>query len=109
VTARKPLVPPDLRELIGLMRDLSVALPIPAGGVDSAREAWQAREERRSSRASVLRAYLHSVAVQLELGPQYPHVEADMLTRDCQRSIAAIRQELAKPLGYEPEPGREAE
>jgi hypothetical protein len=108
VTARKPLVPPDLRELIGLMRDLSEVLPIPAGGVDSAREAWQARE-RRSSRASLLRAHLHSAAVQLELGPQYPHVEADMLTRDCQRSIAAIRQELAKPLGYEPEPGREAE
>lgn len=99
MTARKPLVPEELRELLTLMRDLSESLPIPATSADG---AWDARRKRGNRRASVLCTRLHTLAVELEMADKYPSVAAAGLTRYCERTSADIREELARPLGYEP-------
>jgi hypothetical protein len=109
VTGRKPHVPRELAELISLMSALGQPLPLPANGPAgyAPQGSWEAREERELCRESVLGFRLHVLADELERGPQNPAVEAELLAQCCRRQAAAIREELAKPLGYEPRPARE--
>jgi hypothetical protein len=111
VTARKPLVPAELPELLTLMRDLSEPLPVPARGPDGtpAGGAWQARREREIHRDALLGTRLHGLVDQIEVCDQYPSVAAGELARYCERASETIREELARPLGYEPDKEMEAQ
>ncbi len=92
-------VPPELRELLTLMRDLAQPLPMPEKGT----HGWDARHDREISRHSMLSVRLDSLIDQMEIGDQYPSVAAECLSWYCTRTTEAIRRELAKPLGYEAE------
>ena len=104
MTAPKPLVPAELRELLTLMRDIAEPLPLPALGPDglSAAGAWDRRRELEISRDSLVRSRLGSLVSQLAIDDDYPSVAAECLASYCQHSSEAIRQQIAEPLGYDP-------
>ncbi len=90
------LVPPELRELLTLLRDLAQPLPMPVQGGN-----WETRHDREIWRDSLLRTRIDGLVDQLSVGDRYPSVAAECLATYCQRSAEAIRAELARPLGYE--------
>jgi hypothetical protein len=102
----KPAVPPELAELIGLLAKLTKVLPAPASrdGAPFVRsEDWEQRDETEDRRQMVLR----SCVISLNLAVAYPGVAPD-LAELCARLSARVRDELATPLGYQPdveEPG----
>jgi hypothetical protein len=110
VTARKPLVPAELRELLGLMRDLTERLPTPAKDSDGLAAAgeWDQRRDLADTRKVRLAVVLEELVGQLEMADEYPSVGGEYLARYCQRAADRLRGYLAEPLGYEPAPDREA-
>jgi hypothetical protein len=93
------LVPPELRELVGLLAELAELLP---SAVTLA--GWEQRHEVQSRRGAVLASRLQILADELnsEVSKKYPAHAAEWLAECCERSVNAVRAELAKPLGYEP-------
>jgi hypothetical protein len=100
VTARKPLVPPELRELLTLLADLAELLPMPANGQEG---AWDRRSDLGIRRQSLLTVRLGALVDTFAVCDQYPSVAAESLAVECARGIKRIRECLAEPLGYEPE------
>jgi hypothetical protein len=96
-TKTTTLVPPELRELLTLLSDLAQPLPCPVQGSGG----WDARHDREIWHTCMLRTRIDGLVDQLRVGDQYPSVAAECLASYCQRSAAAIRAELAKPLGYD--------
>jgi hypothetical protein len=97
MTARKPLVPPELRELLEVFAELAKLPPLPALQV-GIHDAWR---NAREDRAAVLRVRIRALADELRIADKYPSGAQD-LAEYCTRVTASVRQELAKPLGYEP-------
>lgn len=97
------LVPTALRELLGLMGKLAELPPVPAGD-----DGWEARSALELRRRIMLQVRIASLADQLAICDLNPAVAPECLDRHCQLSAASLREELAKPLGYEPEPEGEA-
>jgi hypothetical protein len=95
----KPIVPPELREVLTLMHELTESLPMPEKGANG----WDARHDREIWRQATLKAHLGTLVSQLESCEKYPSVAEQGLLNCCQQSVKTIREELAKPLGYEPE------
>ena len=94
-------VPAGLRELLEVLAELAEILPVPAD------HNWDRRGDLEIRRHSMLSSRLEMLVDQIKSGDEYPGVAADLLTSYCQRSVKAVRAELAKPLGYEPEPGQD--
>jgi hypothetical protein len=90
------LAPPELRELIGLLAELTEMLPIPADG------NWKRHDEVQLGRQSLLTSRLQMLARELADLGKYPAAGEEMLIMFCERSARVIGAELAKPLGYEP-------
>ena len=90
------LVPPELRELLGLLAQLAET-PGPA---QSTAENWEARRRAEGRRQAILASRLELLLDVLDVGEAGGG--ADYLTRFCERSIKACRERLAEPLGYEP-------
>lgn len=95
-------VPVPLRELLGLLGQLAEWPPIPA---DS---NWASRRDAEDSRHSTLSVILSSLNDSLrvhdEVLPAHRRIAEESLARDCQHWISMARQQLAEPLGYEPQP-----
>ena len=111
MTARKPLVPQDLRDLLTVMRDLSVRPPLPAeerAGWHSAEGAWNRRQELATRRSEVLAACLDGLVSELGSAGRRTPAGVEELARYCRQFSDYMREELAKPLGYEPETEKEA-
>jgi len=51
----------------------------------------------------LLQARMISLADQLAVSDRYPKVAAECLARHCENAAGAVREQLAVPLGYEPE------
>jgi hypothetical protein len=100
MTAPGPLVPPKLRELLGLMAELGKFLPAPAGG------DWNRRREVEGQRRSLLISRLDLLSIHtrdlMDKPSKFPEIDAQSLDAFCDRSIETIRAKLAEPLGYEP-------
>jgi hypothetical protein len=88
-------VPPELRELLGLLAALSEMLPHPAD------HNWDRRREVENERHSLLASRLSMLDDQLATCALYPNVAGDLLSGFCQRSIKVIRAKLVEPLGYQ--------
>jgi hypothetical protein len=108
VTARKPLVPPELRELVTLVSQLMAPLPLPAGEHGGAAAGWEARRDAADRRSSVAGATMLGLAVTLEAADAHPEFYPEVLAGLCRRDSERVRAELAKPLGYEQRADREA-
>jgi hypothetical protein len=91
-------VPNDLRELLGLLAELAEPLP---GAADGNWESRRKAQDRRDSKLSVTLGFLSTTLAALD---KYPAVAEEELARDCRRWIGQVRERLAEPLGYEPEP-----
>jgi hypothetical protein len=91
-------VPGPLRELLGLLAELAEPLPSAADG------NWGRRREVQDRRDSKLRVTVGVLSTTLAALDKYPAVAEEALARDCRRWIGQIRERLAEPLGYEPEP-----
>lgn len=103
MSARRALVPPELRELLDLLGELAEPLPdAKAGSADG----WTRRRDLEDSRSVLLRVKVSSLADQLRICDKYPGVAAETLASHCRIAAEAVREHLAKPLGYEPEAGR---
>ena len=105
MTARKPapLVPPEMRELLGLLGELAQQLPMPAD------RNWDRRDDVRVHRLITLDIRIASLLDQLRICDLYPSIDAKLLADHCRQSAKAIRAILAEPLGYEPKPEPEPE
>lgn len=92
-------VPPELRELLGLLTELAGLLP-------SARDmaGWEQRDRVAQDRDSLLGVRLQILTDALRSAEKYPNLAAQIIGDCCEGSIARIREELDKPLGYLPLP-----
>jgi hypothetical protein len=97
-------VPLPLREMLGLLAELAESLPIPAGGNW---DAWRNAQNRRQSLVSSRLILLTGALKIHDKYPGSPEINEKMLADFCERSIAAARQMLAEPLGYEPRPAED--
>jgi hypothetical protein len=89
---------PGLRELLGLLGKLAEPLPYPADVAD-----YPGRRDLEDRRHVLLQARMISLADQLAVSDRYPKVAAECLARHCENAAGAVREQLAVPLGYEPE------
>jgi hypothetical protein len=89
-------VPAELREVLGLLKQLAARLPLPEDG------NWGRYHEVDDRRDSTLRLILDSVCMQLAINDVYPEIAEMRLIDGCQRWAAMARKRLAEPLGYEP-------
>jgi hypothetical protein len=88
-------VPAELRALLEVLAELSDT-PGPAD------HNWDGYHQAQLRRRSLLNVRLTTLADELAINDKYPSVAAEQLARHCQWAIQTCREELAKPLGYEP-------
>lgn len=102
MTARKPVIPAELRELLNVFAELAQLPPQPVPG-PGCYAAWR---DVRDDRAAQLRVRIRSLVDELSICDQFPGLAAEDLAEYCTRAVERVRKELARPLGYEPEPAK---